>query len=236
MSGSDVSHRGVTGDESPSHQGREHGDLEPVERCHHAAAEARAEIVERAEREQDECGKGSGKWRGNGNQRLDVRNSANAESGCNAGIHDDRGHPSVEKGNAAAKAAAQVHIFAAVVGIADGEFGKAERASQRDERHAAPDGSQQRRRTKRAGHSGRSQKDAERDRFAGDDRSRRPHAHLPPACGSVCIVRQSYPGAGRGTSVFGWRDGLPMRRICTHHCGDGEGGSAAAGGGCGPAG
>ena len=91
---------------------------------------------------QNERGEGFGNWGGNGDKGLEIRNGANREGCGHAGVHDDGGHPAVEKGDAPAEAAAQVEIFAAVVRIADGEFGEAERSGQREERHAAPDSSQ----------------------------------------------------------------------------------------------
>ena len=54
----------MAGDESPANQSSEHRNLKPVERCHHAAAQARAEIIERAESEQDEGGEGCGRLGG----------------------------------------------------------------------------------------------------------------------------------------------------------------------------
>ena len=72
------------------------------------------------------------KSRGHGNERLSIRHHAHTKRRGHAGIHDQRGHPSIKEGHAAAETATQVKVFAAVVRIAHGQFGEAERAGQRD--------------------------------------------------------------------------------------------------------
>ena len=89
----------------------------------------------------------TGEGAGEGYERLDVRDGSDAQGRSDAWIHDDGGHPSIEESNSAAEAAAEIDIFAAIVGIANGKLGKAERSGKRHHGHAAPDRGEQCRRT-----------------------------------------------------------------------------------------
>ena len=150
----------VSGREGPDNKCREYRYFEPIERRHHAATQPRAEIIQGAKGEENYCGEGCGKSGRDRKQDLNIGNSTNAKGSGYTGIHDDCGHPAIEEGHAASESAAEVDVFATVVGVAHCEFGEAERSRKGENSHAAPNDSKQSGRSKRLGHSGRSEKNA----------------------------------------------------------------------------
>ncbi len=188
--------RGVSGDEGPGDEAEENGELEQIGRGHYPAAEAGSGVVDHAEHDENRERQGDGHARRDRDDGLNVGNSSEGERGGDAGIDDGGRHPAIKKSHARAVAFAEVDVFASHHGIAHRKLGVAKRSGKSHERHAAPDGGEQRGRAQRFGHRGGSEKDSQGDGLTSDDGDCHRQAHLSFRFHLVSadVSGTSYPG------------------------------------------